>query len=258
MENRKYFFLLVILYIFHYSSYATSQEIIKKASVSLKFATMKLLSETTATKPQIFQLGGTSQIYSGGGLQFIEPGAELLANLYLDDEELHRGIIGTEFLALKSLEKMPNSSASYLFAKHKVSLFDIFFGYHYAFWDMKWQNAKLYCGPEIMLNTMLNNKFEGGMKYLASNNDSSHNNDINRIISTTKNLAFRIGGRIRIGVEGQIIDNWYVNSSFSIGIYNFLLRNSETGELFNSKNEYETQEQLQTFYNFNVGIQYNF
>jgi len=154
---------------------------------------------------------------------------------------------------LKSLEKMPTSANSYLFAKHYISLFDIFLGYHYAFWDMKWQNAKLYIGPEVMLNMMLNNKFDGGTKYLSSNTPA-----INTMISTKKDFATRIGGRIRLGVEGQIRDNWYVNSSFAIGIYNLLLRNSKTGELLNSKNEYETKEQLQAFYNFNVGIQYKF
>ncbi|MBQ6269885.1 MAG: hypothetical protein IJK61_07190 [Bacteroidetes bacterium] len=220
-------------------------------AIGAKFATIKLLSDNMSTKYQIIGIGDNTQTYSGGGLQYIQPGIELSALLYLDKKELHRFIGGIEYMSLTSKEKIDKSAFSSLIAKHNVKLLDIFTGWHYAFWDMDWQEAKLYIGPEIMFNFMLNNSFSGGTKYKADS-------EANKIIETKKDPTFRIGSRIRTGVEGKIKNNFYVNINFAIGIYNLLLRDDSTGELLNSKNVFDTKESFQPFYNFNIGLQYKF
>jgi len=224
-------------------------QFIKDISIGANFATMQLLTDNMATKYQIIGIGDNQQTYSGGGLQFIQPGIDFATILFLDKEHENRFIIGLEYLFLTSKEKVDVSVNSSLVAKHEINLLDIYTGWHYAFWDMDWQNAKLYAGPEIMFNFMLKNYFSGGTKYKT-------NADANKIIETDKEPAFRIGTRLKCGVEGEIKNNVYVNINFTIGIYNLLFRNSSTGELLNSKNSYDTKENLQPFYNFNIGLQY--
>lgn len=245
----KQFFLFLLVLFFSNSNIALSDNIIKSIGIEANFATMKLIGNTMATKMQIFQITGSGQIHSGGGLKFIQPGIELSTILYLDKQNLHRAVVGTELMSLISRERIPFAIGTWLFAKHEVILLDFYTGWHYAFWDMDWQDAKLYAGPELMFNFMLKNHFNGGTNY--------DNPEIEeQIITTDKDAEFRLGTRLRVGVEGRLHGNLYFNGNFSIGAYNLLLRNDATGELFNMKNDFEKKELIQGFYNINIGFRY--
>jgi hypothetical protein len=139
----------------------------------------------------------------------------------------------------------------YEFAYHSVNILDFYLGYHYAFFAAPFQNVKIYTGAEIMFNTVLSNELETGEKYMLSPKNDTKN-------IATKDTEFRIGGRIRAGFEGKLYQNIYLNASFAIGAYNLLLRNDANGELFNSKNNFETKELLQPFFNYTLELQYRF
>ncbi len=240
-----------IFIFFGFTQHIFAHNLIKDFGIEANFATMKLLGNTMATKMQIFQKQSSGQIHSGGGLQFIQPGLELAAIGYFGEEKQYRGVAGVEFIWLTSKERIPFALGTWLFAKHELTLMDFSFAWHYVFWNMQWQDAKLYVGPELMCNFMLQNDFNGGTNYSAP--------DIkDQVISTSKDMNFRLGLRTRIGVEGKLQDNWYFNGSFSVGAYNLLGRNDETGELFNMKNDFDKKEYIQYFYNINIGFQYKF
>ena len=77
-------------------------QFIKDISIGANFATMQLLTDNMATKYQIIGIGDNQQTYSGGGLQFIQPGIDFATILFLDKEHENRFIIGLEYLLSSS------------------------------------------------------------------------------------------------------------------------------------------------------------
>ncbi len=247
---KHYLFIFLLFTSIH--AISVCEPVIKKATANINFNTIQLLGDNVSKQHMFVTLSQGNQIYPGGGLRFIQPGFDLSAIFFLDTNLKHRTIAGLEYLSMTSKEILPMSLTAYYYARHDISLFDIYLGYHYAFWCIGFQDTKVYAGPEIMFNTMPVNEYEKGIKY-----QNSPQNDLVQE-SVSKPFAFRIGGRIKLGIEGKLYENILANIGFTGGIYNLLLRDDATGELFNRQSKYDTEEAFQPFYNFSIGIQYRF
>ena len=72
-----------------------------------------------------------------------------------------------------------------------------------------------------------------------------------------KDDAMRIGALLKLGVEGRLRDNFYINAGGAIGFMNIIGKNNNRGELLTPIAMFETQESnilsLQVF----ILIQYN-
>lgn len=224
-------------------------DLYNSVGINLGFNTFKLLGDGASVQRQI--IGSNWQSHSGGGLEYIEPGLDLSATCFIDSNLKHRAILGFEYIYMNAKEIKALSPLAYIFSYHNVQFFDLYVGYHYSFWKANFQNVKIFAGPEIMLNNILKNELEKGIRYLLIPNADTKN-------IYTKPSSTRLGGRIRAGFEGKIYDHLYINASFTIGIYNLLLKNNANGEHFNSLNTFETKESNQLFFNYLLSFQYRF
>ena len=215
--------------------------------INLGLNTFKLLGDLSSVQSQI--VSGNAR--SGGGLRFIESGIDLSSTFFIDNSLRHRLITGGEYIWMNSREARSISSMSYAYYYHRVQFLDFYLGYHYAFWAAPFQDVKIYAGAEAMLNNITLNELETGIAYLRNPTN-------NTSFSFTKDATTRVGGRIRAGFEGRLYENLFINASFTLGLYNLLMRDDSTGELFNSRNSFETKESLQPFFNYLISFQYRF
>ena len=230
---------------------SSQNKIFNLFAINLGLNTIRLLGDLPSTQPQFLIYGDDSQIHSGGGLRYTDPGIDLSATFFVDTNLLHRFIVGAEYIALKGREIRVISNYVHITSHHYVDLLDFYLGYHFSLWQTKFQNAKFYIGPEIMFNSVMQNKRNVDTLYLLFS-------DKNTGVSIKKDYDFRIGGRLKTGFEGRLRDNIYINVGFTLGAYNLLLRDKSKGELFNAKNSFETTESIQLFFNYLISFQYRF
>ena len=246
-------YIISFLFVFLLTSCLTVQvfsnvRLFDSYGINFGFNTFKLLGNLSSVQSQIVSDNSTN---SGGGLRFIEPGIDIAATFFIDSNLQHRVILGGESIWMSSKEVRTHSSLIYSYSQHKVQFTDFYFGYHFVFWNVPFQNVKIYSGAEMMLNNITLNELERGTVYLQNSSN-------NFAITYKKDATTRIGGRIRAGFEGRLYEQLFINASFTLGIYNLLLRDNSTGELFNSVNSYETKESLQPFFNYLISFQYRF
>ena len=241
---RKIFFVLVAIFV----PATLSADLFYDYGINLGFQTLRLIGDNSSTK--------TMYKHNGGGLIHAEPGVDFGATFFIDTNYKHRLIIGGEYDYMLVKEVEMESYEQYDFMHHKVQLFNVFLGYHYSFYQARWQSVRFYSGAEILYNNMLANELLSGKQMQQSASPMSENR-------FSKDLATRIGARLKIGFEGRLYKNFFINSNFTIGYYNLLLRDDATGELFNKpasspELSFDSKESLQLYYNINVGFQLRF
>jgi len=242
---KKYIVSLLFISFFATEIVASTNKLFDSYGLNLGLNTFRLLGDLSSVQSQL-----ASKRF-GGGLRFIEPGIDLSSTIFIDSNKKHRLIVGGEYIWMNSREVSSISSNIYHYSYHKVQFVDFYLGYHYAFWSAPFQEVKIYSGAEIMLNNIILNELDRGTVYKSNpaNNDT---------YLYTKDASTRIGGRVRVGFEGRLYQQLYINASFTLGIYNLLLRDDSTGELFNSPNSFETKESFQPFFNYLLSFQYRF
>jgi len=233
-----------------------SKDLFNDVGINLGFNTFRLVGDNPATEP-IFVKRDNKLPHSGGGLNYIEPGVDLSATLFLDDNKIHRIIAGGEYISMNGKEAASIENVGYKYAYHKVSFIDAYMGYHFSFYKAPFQNVRIFAGLEFMFNNIILNELERGFKILPGN-ESSHYADSQYVEIYKKEPAFRIGSRIRVGFEGRIKENIYITASTTLGIYNLINRNDATKELFTIPRSLDTKESFQPFFNFLISFQYRF
>jgi hypothetical protein len=216
--------------------------------INLGLNTFKLLGNLSSVQPQNAREENTRP---GGGLAFIESGIDLSATFFIDTALQHRVIVGGEYIWMNAREVSSISPYLYYYSYHTVQFVDFYVGYHYVFWNAPFQDVKIYAGAEAMVNNITLNELDRGLIYMNFPQQ-------NRTFLYTKESSTRLGARVRAGFEGRLHKQLYINASFTLGLYNLLLRENSTGELFNYRNSFETKESLQPFFNYLLSFQYRF
>ena len=233
-----------------------SKDLFNDIGINVGFNTFRLIGDNPAIEP-IFVNSDSKLGYSGGGLNYIEPGIDLSATLFLDANYTHRIVIGGEYIYMYPKEIVTIKNYAYRYAYHKVYFIDGYVGYHFSFYKTPFQNVRIYSGLELMFNNILLNELEYGIKSIANAKPSPNLFEEDKYVYK-KEPSFRIGGRIRAGFEGRIKNNIYIVANGTLGIYNLLNRNDVTGELFTIYDSIDKKESFQPFFNFLISFQYRF
>ena len=247
---KKYIVTLFLFFLFglYFPAKLISQtKLFDSYGINFGLNTFKLLGNLSSVQSQNIRTNNVS----GGGLSFIEPGIDFSVTFFTDSNLRHRVVVGGEYIWMNSREVTSISYYIYNYSYHRVQFFDIYSGYHYAFWKAPYQNVKVYAGAELMLNNTTLNELDRGIIYIQNPTSSITN-------LYAKSSSMRLGGRIRAGFEGRLYEQLYINASFALGVYNLLLRDDSTGELFNSPNSLEKKESFQPFFNYLISFQYRF
>ena len=240
-------------------NFAYSNALFKDIGVNVGFNTFRLIGENPSIQPMFPYQGGKIN-YPGGGLNYIEPGCDISAVLFLDTNNIHRLIVGAEYIGMNAKEVVSVGSYAYYYKYHSVNFISGYLGYHFSFYKAPWQNVRLYSGVELMFNNIIQNRLTDGLKGLPHilPPDTNLFYESERIYN--KPNAFRLGSRIRVGFEGRVAENIYIGASGTLGFYNVLGRDDSTGELFNLNYPiiFDKGEALQPFFNFLISFQYRF
>jgi hypothetical protein len=236
------------------TSFLLSNDLFKDVVLNVGFNTFRLFSNNSSIQSQFVYINGLG--YSGGGLSYIEPGLDISTTLFLDNENVHRLLVGVEYIGMNAKEIKSWQNFAYYYKYHQVNFIDGYLGYHYSFYKAPWQNVRIYSGLELMFNNIIYNKHQSGLKKVQNITPPYPVEEEESIYS--KPTTFRFGSRIRAGFEGRIKEKIYLGGSFTVGIYNLFDRDDSTGELFNYPSKLDKGESFQPFFNFLISVQYRF
>ncbi len=235
--------------IFFYMTLTAEAQFKTKYSVSLGINTITIMGNNAAVKP-MFERG--SDVF-GGSFNGPQTGLSIRFFMTLDEDEDFVMPIGLDYNFYRGLERYPISKFISIKRRHEVDIPVIAAGLNYNFWRWPLAKAKAYVGMEIRGAFVSQGSLEDTEEYFQL--DSTYTTTIN-----TKDAAFRLGGALRLGIEGIVYERLYVNFSGAVGVMNLIGRDDERGELLTPFKELplynETEEQLLAWFQYAFTLQY--
>lgn len=241
---------LVIMFAFTGTS---SAQLIYKYKLGAGISTMKILGDNPATKPILeLNVRDTNKIVFGGSFNATAPGLAIKLTLEPTEDGDHRIPIDLDWTIYASGERIPISAFWVINYWHSVQNVSFGTGYQYAFYKLPWAKAKLYAGVDVRSNFLFNSEltYKDKWKNLPEK-DTSY--VINR-----KSNAVRLGGFARLGLEGDLLKNWSINTSIALGTMNLIGRDNDRRELLTPLTTFETKEQFVNLFNLSLMLQYTF
>ncbi len=214
-------------------------------------STVKLLGENPAKLP-IIQTDTTKEGIYGGSFQAVAPGLELRGTMYFGEDEFLRIPVGLSWTSYSSGERFPISALMTVNYWHSVQNLALRTGAQLVLYKLDWANAKLYSGLDLDLNYIFNGEITYKERYIEFPQRNL------KIVRKTKDNTFRLGSNLRLGVEGDLIKKWQVNTSVAVGAMNLIGRDKKRGELLTPFTFFEETEQMLYTFNVSVMVQYKF
>ncbi len=243
----RYRLFLLIGLLISLLSLNVSAQLFKHQSVSYGMTVSRIMGDNRANL-SILPPPNAKEAIIGGSMGVYHPGMELRFTGSLDEEDNYRIPISLEydfFYGREFISEGPNIVNYFL---HDVDIFTFNTGFHYVFAEIKEAGAKIYAGAELKFNYLSNVKFEHEIDYLMLD-------EMDTIRTYSKGTAFRFGTQLKIGIDGQIRKNFYINTGFNLGIMNLLGKNDSRGELFTPTKLNESQESNVFFYQVFILLQ---
>lgn len=226
-------------------------DFIKRYSIAGGISTISIVNDNPATR-RIIETDTTKPTLYGGNFGQIAPGFAIKSILELDYEGNLRIPIDLDWTMFSAGERHPVSGLWTIYYWHEVHHLSFGTGIHYAFYELEWAKAKLYGGLDVRLNYIA--KAELTYRDHWTNRPDR---DTTYVVESKKNTV-RLGALGRLGVEGQLIGNWYVNTSVALGALNLVGRDDNRGELLTPTTIFKEKEQIVPVFNFSFMVQYKF
>ncbi len=205
---------------------------------------------TMSLMPNVDEEG---KLVIGGQMGGGQPGYHVQLSAYLDKEEDYKIPFGISHNFMGAAQTRPASSQGVLTRyHHDLDLIKLNIGFHASILDIDSSEAKIYIGPEIMYSFVTSSKYTEEFDFL-----SPDEKDI-EVANLSKADAARWGGLVRLGVEGHLHKNIFVNIGLGLGVLNLFGRDDERGELFTFTNRLEISESYVYFLDFSLILQYQF
>lgn len=184
---------------------------------------------------------GKPDAYIGGSFAYSQPGIQLRSTFPLENYENIRisGYLNYSFFSgrERAVTSTTISKVVYLF-RNSLDITSFGIGGEYIWANLKFANAKLYSGVDIQATLVHNINTEFLEDYLdVEGQDNLYKYD-------PKPSAFRLGGNLKLGVEGRLREIVHVNAGVSIGALNLIGRDDTRGELLTPLKLQEDKENL--------------
>lgn len=240
MKNR---FVIALFLIFVFVVSANSQ-IFKDAFLGLGMTTTKILGDNPNTY-------GFNQTIIGGSYNEWQIGIEARALFPVNYSKSLRVPIGIDYQFFRAYERYPYFGQSTVFT-NSANVMSFYTGINYVLIKFNFAQAKLYASLEPRFSYIHNLSLVKFTDYADPGRKDIEENLI------SKDNAFRIGGSFKLGVEGKLRENLFINTSFGITALNLLLSDDERGELFAPEPNDPLQQQESTVgtYNLTIMLQY--
>ncbi len=216
-------------------------------------STIDLMGDNPSSLPMVdfaeWQTADPDPVW-GGGYTGPQSGMGLAFTFLLDDEETYRVPIGLDYYFFHSVQRVPLARDITIHLKHTYSVGSLSLGFDYVYVRFPLAEAKSYVGVDTRLTLLAADKYTMFRNFHNSDDlDSTYK-------VQTKDDAFRLGGTLKLGIEGKIYDRWYLNINAGYSVMNLLLRDDERGELFTPPVQPETKENLVYGFVFRFFVQY--
>jgi hypothetical protein len=223
-------------------------------SGDIKFAvgltTTSLLGDNPAKQPMVPRSDEEDAI-TGGALRDAQPGFEIRITMPVDKKQIYYVPFSFENAFFTGRERINRSQYIVDIWTHTLNVISLSSGLHMNFYKMDFANAQIYGGLEGRVSLFNNIDTRESRNYLE-----------NPPLNTTKVIipkenATRIGGTLRLGVEGKLRDLLHINAGFSFSALNLIGKDDERGELFTPIKDLEVQESTVTTLQVFILLQLN-
>jgi hypothetical protein len=205
-----------------------------------------LLNGANPANQKIFPVESEGAI--GGGFPNWQSGFSLKGTVGIDKQNNLRIPFGLDYFIMSGVQRVPDRFYT-IVAKHTIQIPTIYTGFEYAFADLPLANAKAYAGIDIRLSMIAPTELEVNLNYVKDDFP-----DTTRYFG--KSGASRIGAGVKLGIEGAVEENWYVNISVGYSAFNLIGRDNLRGELFTPSAVSESVESIIGAITTSVLVQY--
>jgi len=214
----------------------------------------------TNDNPAVYRIAGTGDELDenagyGGGLDGMQIGWGLKAFADLDKQKILRIPFGVDAFMYSGAQTV-QSSRYKLNVRHEVNLYSYHAGFEWSFVEFPLAYARAYLGAEARMTTVAPNTITLRSQYPFATPP------VDTTISFTgKDAATRLGGMIRLGIEGELYYPVFLNTSVAWGVMNLIGRDTTPtweggrGELLTPSPVNEAGESLIYHLNFTFMVQ---
>lgn len=223
-------------------------------SLGVSFTTSKILGDN----PAINTLAPINTPNVGGGINGAMPGFEIKGQYKLDGIGDWRLVAGANYTFLSAKERIPRDKSVYRLS-HTVEVLSPLIGLNYYIFRFPNAMSSIYAGLELRYNYIHGSNYQVAEEFKESG-------EVKTRSLFGKPNAGRVGGIIKLGIEGELYENYMINVSWGVDALNILGRDNNRGQLLTpfSKNDLkigvdlENQEDFTYNFYFSLMIQYRF
>lgn len=188
-------------------------------------------------------------------------GASLKAVVYLDSAKKFSMPIGLDYVRFFGAQRLEVSQFYRIQLFNSLHVITPTLGLDYSMFKLPLANASMYAGVELRGSfftggTLMREDFLNFYKEVGGFRVFDRDSLLKTIEVNTKPNTFRLGGALKLGVEGKIQGPMFLNISLSYGSPNLFGRDNARGELFTPDKTFESQETLVTQLFFHFMLQY--
>ena len=228
-----------------------------EAQVRFRVATGLSTDWITNDNPAVYRIADTgdeTETRFGGGFDGMQMGWGIKAFADLDKQKILRIPFGIDLFQYKGAQSIQARTFKIL-VNHEVNLYSYHGGFEWSFVEFPLAYARAYLGAEARVTTVSPNTITYQESYtLAPERDTV------RTLSG-KDAATRLGGMLRLGIEGELYYPVFLNTSVSWGVMNLIGRDTTPtweggrGELLTPFPLNEATESLIYHLNFTFMVQ---
>ncbi len=243
-------YIITILTILLINASVSEAQFSGDIKVALGLTTTSLLGDNPAKQPMVPRTDEEDAI-TGGALRNAQPGFEIRFTMPVDAEQKYYVPFSFEYAFFTGRERINRSQYIVDIWTHTLDVISLSSGLHVNFYKMDFANAQIYGGLEGRVSLFNNIETREDRNYLE-------NPPLNTTkVITPKENATRIGGTLRFGVEGKLIEILHINAGFSFSALNLIGKDNERGELFTPIKDLETKESTVTTLQVFILLQLN-
>lgn len=225
-------------------------------TLGIGLSTSKILGDNLSALPMRLVVFDDEDTRVGGSFNGAMPGIDVRMNYQLDDNGDWRMPIGLDYVFYSARERQPLTPFYTQYYNHEVNVFSPYIGLNYTLLRLPLAKSLVYGGIEFRGSYVHNAEFTFSEEYV---NDPTQNSNF----TNSKDDAFRMGGLVRLGIEGELYERYILNASWGMGVMNLLGRDDSRGQLLTPLNNIgavtgENTEELITNFYFSLSIHYRF
>lgn len=196
-------------------------------------------------------IDNTKEARNGGSFDGVETGIHFSLITNLDTDHNWLLPLTFEYNWLKAGEDVPLEKNVRLSISHRISTQKIGTGIQWQFYTFPFKDVRAYIGAEAKAVFVNNQLMKMEDKVIGDNGVTQPGLTSYKY----KPDAVRFGSEIKLGFRGELINDFFINTSLGMEVVNLLGRDDKRGELFTAF-DLETKEQLVPQWHFVLMLEY--